>query len=176
MSKREAMKEYITSMNEVDLDWMIKVKGQKSSLGLGVGVSTMVPDLEEKLSDNQKSIYDWCKEGQVDQVQILLSTEGTVINQPDTEGLTLLHWACDRGYLDIVKLLLKCGANLNAADSDGQTPLHYACTCEHLSIVDILVKSGADVNAKDLDGCKPTDNTLKKDIHKLITESVSDVS
>ncbi|XP_072177086.1 acyl-CoA-binding domain-containing protein 6-like [Diadema setosum] len=57
MSKEEAMKEYIASMNEVDPEWIIKVKGQKSSLGLGVGVSTMVPDLEEELSQLTPSAF-----------------------------------------------------------------------------------------------------------------------
>ena len=30
------------------------------------------------------------------------------------QGLTLLHWACDRGHPEIVSILLKAGANVNA--------------------------------------------------------------
>ena len=44
----------------------------------------------------------------------------------DEEGLTPLHWACDRGHAEIVRTLLEVrpGA-VNAQDFTGQTPLHY---------------------------------------------------
>ena len=49
MNITQAMAEYIAAMEEVDPDWMDKVKGQKSSQGLGVGVSTMANDAEPEL-------------------------------------------------------------------------------------------------------------------------------
>ena len=36
-----------------------------------------------------------------------------------------LLWACDRGNLNMVKLLVKRGADVNIEDTDNQTPLHY---------------------------------------------------
>lgn len=169
MSREQAMQEYLFGMDEVDPEWMTKVRGQRSSAGgLGVGVSTLAGNAEEELSDQQKSIFDWCKEGNIDQVRQLLSHEGTNINQMDEEGLTLLHWACDRGHLEVVTLLLERKVNVNAVDSDKQTPLHYACTCEHLPIIEAMVKNGGDVNAKDIDGNTPADNTYRKDIHQIL--------
>lgn len=41
------------------------------------------------------------------------------------QGMSLLHWACDRGRLDVVQLLVKKGAEVNQQDQDLQTPLHY---------------------------------------------------
>ncbi len=41
------------------------------------------------------------------------------------QGLAMLHWACDRGHLDVVKFLISRGADVNVQDSDLQTPLHY---------------------------------------------------
>ncbi|MEN6465765.1 MAG: ankyrin repeat domain-containing protein, partial [Syntrophaceae bacterium] len=54
-----------------------------------------------------------------------------VISQKDVnvrygKGNTLLHYAANRGYRDIVELLLKKGANINAGDNDNRTPLHEA--------------------------------------------------
>lgn len=37
----------------------------------------------------------------------------------------MLHWACDRGHLDVVKFLVNRGADINIQDPDLQTPLHY---------------------------------------------------
>ena len=37
----------------------------------------------------------------------------------------MLHWACDRGHLDVVKFLINRGADVNVQDGDLQTPLHY---------------------------------------------------
>ncbi len=39
--------------------------------------------------------------------------------------MNLLHWACDRGNLEVVKLLVERGADVNIQDTDKQTPLHY---------------------------------------------------
>ena len=41
------------------------------------------------------------------------------------QGLAMLHWACDRGHLDVVKFLVNRGADVNIQDPDLQTPLHY---------------------------------------------------
>jgi ankyrin repeat protein len=65
------------------------------------------------------------------------------INQQDQEGLTPLHWAVDRGHLDLVKYLISAGAAVNACDHDGQTPLCYAVLCEHTEIEKVLKSAGA---------------------------------
>jgi ankyrin repeat protein len=57
----------------------------------------------------------------------------------DSEGRTALHFACDRGQLAAVELLLKHNAAVNIADTDGQTPLHYAVTCHHPEVIVKLV-------------------------------------
>ncbi len=46
--------------------------------------------------------------------------------------MTPLHFATDRGFDELVKLLIKHGANVNKQNSDGQTPLMIAVTCEYL--------------------------------------------
>ncbi|KAI5814649.1 ankyrin repeat-containing domain protein [Pyronema omphalodes] len=74
---------------------------------------------------------------------------------------TILVYACQRGHLDIVELLLSqneekghrhySSINLNACDyvNDyrGTTPLVAACLWGHHSIVKTLLKSGVNVNA-----------------------------
>lgn len=61
------------------------------------------------------------------------------INHKDETGLGLIHWASDRGSLEIVDLLLRQGADINLLDSDGQTALHYACSCGMSSFLNNLM-------------------------------------
>jgi Ankyrin repeats (many copies) len=59
------------------------------------------------------------------------ATASKAVNMRDEEGKTPLHFAADRGLLDMTKLLISHGADLNAMDSEGQTPLMLATLCEH---------------------------------------------
>lgn len=56
----------------------------------------------------------------------------------DVQGMTALHYAADRGFSDIVKLLVERGADTQALDSEGQTPLSLAELCEHDDIIAFL--------------------------------------
>ncbi|CAI8048882.1 Acyl-CoA-binding domain-containing protein 6 [Geodia barretti] len=69
--------------------------------------------------------------------------------------MTLLHWACDRGRLNIVELLATRGADINSQDDDKQTPLHYASSCDQVDVVTYLLSKGADPSIKDCDDLTP---------------------
>ncbi len=70
----------------------------------------------------------------------------------------ILHYFCQEGELDIVRQLLKAGANCNLPDSKrGRTPLFYAV--DH-DILQLLIKHGANTQHLDKDGSTPL-NTLK---------------
>ena len=66
-------------------------------------------------------------------------------------GETALHKACDNGRLDVVRLLLKAGADLERcceSDLDTLTPLYLAIRGGNLEIVKILLEAGADIHVK----------------------------
>jgi hypothetical protein len=46
-------------------------------------------------------------------------------------GWTPLHEACNHGWLDVAKQLLKAGANVNVQGLDNDTPLHDASINGH---------------------------------------------
>ncbi|PIK61998.1 putative acyl-CoA-binding domain-containing protein 6-like [Apostichopus japonicus] len=120
MSRDEAMEKYVEKMDVIDDNW----RDSKSRGGLGVGVSTLYRD-EGDICESDKTIFDWCKEGNLEEVQRFLSTSPNHLNELDDSGLALIHWACDRGYMEVIDLLLQLGADVNHPDADGQTPLHY---------------------------------------------------
>ena len=70
----------------------------------------------------------------------------------DREGWTPLHRAAERGNLEILKKLLKEGADLHATNEiNGNNALMIASEEGHTEIIQELLKRGADVNAKNDD-------------------------
>lgn len=63
-------------------------------------------------------------------------------------GWSALMEACRQGNLEVVKYLVKKGANINAKNKFGWTPLMIACELGHSEIVDFLLKNGARINEK----------------------------
>ena len=58
----------------------------------------------------------------------LLVSKGADVMARDGKGMTVLHWACRNGWLDVVKAAVKAGgaALLNAVDERGMTGLMWA--------------------------------------------------
>ncbi|KAJ5506485.1 hypothetical protein N7453_005442 [Penicillium expansum] len=66
-----------------------------------------------------------------------------VINLGDNFGRTPLHWAADKGYKDILQLLLDNGADVDARDSSKQTPLSRSARRGWEECVLLLLRRGA---------------------------------
>lgn len=60
-----------------------------------------------------------------------------------------------RDYLDLLKLLVRHGANVNAFNSAGENVLHIAARKRKLVAIDFLVDAGASISARDHDGLTP---------------------
>uniref|UniRef100_A0A8C4E9G1 Myosin XVI n=1 Tax=Dicentrarchus labrax TaxID=13489 RepID=A0A8C4E9G1_DICLA len=58
-------------------------------------------------------------------VRQFVATGGS-LNQPNDDGVTLLHIACASGYREVVSVLLESGADPHPADNNFWTPLHLA--------------------------------------------------
>ena len=89
----------------------------------------------------------------------------------DEDGLSLLHWAADRGHTDIARMLLDRDKDLlDMQDSDGQTALHYAASCGHKDLVTLLLKLGADTRVQDSDGVTACNGDTDSDVRELFRE------
>jgi ankyrin repeat protein len=51
------------------------------------------------------------------------------------DGWTPLHWACQRGHVQVFQALLEHGAEIEATDYGGSTPLYCACSNGRLAVV-----------------------------------------
>ncbi|XP_076036396.1 protein phosphatase 1 regulatory subunit 16A-like [Oratosquilla oratoria] len=92
----------------------------------------------------------------IDEVSMLLENKV----DPDStneDGLTALHQCCIDDSEEMMRLLVRHGANINAKDSERWTPLHAAATCGHLHLAKFLTDNGADLLAVNADGNMPYD-------------------
>ena len=87
-----------------------------------------------------------------DAVEIILENDDNIIYDYGLNECTALHHAAKYGHTDIVRMLIKYGADLDAQDKCGATPLHYAASSEYPDIVQILIENGADPNKADFEG------------------------
>ncbi len=88
----------------------------------------------------------------MDSIADLLLARDADVNAKNHLGITPLHWACERGNVKYVNILLDQGANINATcerlGSSMQTPLCLACQHKQNreEIIKILIDRGADPN------------------------------
>ncbi len=95
------------------------------------------------------------------------------VNARYKNGNTLLHYAANRGYLEVTALLLKKGADINARDKDGRTPLHEAMAYRRYDVARFLVENGADMTVKNKDGETPLISIVYMDNKKTAVDLVN---
>lgn len=105
--------------------------------------------------DNNLTFLNACRNGQKGIVQIFLKKGGINVNKRDAEGNTPLHYACLKGYRDIVNLLLDNDADVSIANNLSETPLHAASRSGNKEIIGRLVEYGAELDATDSEGQTP---------------------
>ena len=82
------------------------------------------------------------KAGNIDRVTKIISTGMVDMNVVDNDNSALCIAAIN-GHKDIVKLLIRRGADLNKIDLQGKTPLYHAAERGKFDIVCLLINSGA---------------------------------
>ena len=88
---------------------------------------------------NEAVLLDACREGDLDIVKSLLEQNKLPVNYNDLgKEQTPLHLASAEGHLEIVKYLLKKGADVNARDFESWTPLHCACANSQIEVIKLL--------------------------------------
>ncbi|CAC5402111.1 Acyl-CoA-binding domain-containing protein 6 [Mytilus coruscus] len=161
-----AMLEYISHMTSLYQGWEAEIDTiddkKSSSRSSWVSVSIM-SNTDPELDNKNKTVFDWCKEGDVNQLSRILQSENIDINGLDDAGMALLHWACERGLSEMVECLLNKKANI-----DIQTPLHYAVSCEHPKVVQMLLSHGADKSLRDSDRLSPSELETSEEIRTLL--------
>ena len=71
--------------------------------------------------------------------------------------LPAMSWGALHGQTEVVRFLIKSGADVNRKSEDDNTPLHSAAFFGRTNIAKLLLKHGADIKARNDDGATPAD-------------------
>ena len=90
--------------------------------------------------------------GQPSCLGLLATPKGMDINAGNENGETCLMMACEKGSVEIVRILLDEGADPNGADQNGVTPLMICCRRGQERIIPLLLRKGVLVDQKNNEG------------------------
>lgn len=160
MTKEEAMASYINLVKIINPTFQTEKTGW-------VTVSTFINN-ERPLLENEKTISDWVKEGDLERVKMFSGN----VNVNDAMGMAPIHWASDRGDFAMLRFLVEdCLADVNFQDNTGQTALHYAVSCGHEDISKYLVSKEAKTNIPDEDGVTAIEMCCDERIKSMLSLS-----
>ncbi|KNZ54938.1 uncharacterized protein VP01_2811g3 [Puccinia sorghi] len=94
-----------------------------------------------------------------------------ITHWPNSEGMTPLHVASQKGNQSTVSLLLDSQADVELTDNQGNTALHYAAAWGHLKIVLLLIDRGSPFWAKNNQTFTASDYAFSFQIQSALQES-----
>ena len=100
-----------------------------------------------------KAWLDAARNGHAKELAALFADEPTLVHFRGVGlGQTALHWACTKGFEQIVAWLLERGAPIEARNANDARALHAAAAAGEERCVRVLVRAGAQLHVRDADG------------------------
>src|SRR3989454_9780612 len=98
------------------------------------------------------SVVEAAMSGNRDAVRTLLK-DGADVNTAQADGMTALHWAAQKGDVELAQVLLYASANVRATTRIGAyTPLLIASRNGDAAMIDTLLQAGSDPNGATTNG------------------------
>jgi ankyrin repeat protein len=139
----------------------------------------LIVDRSENFLDVNKSLL-YAADGDENMIVKYLVIEREVDVNFQYNGKTSLHCASRNGHFDVVKFLVKRGAEVNKQeDKTLLTALHYAGSRGFLKIIKFLIDNGANSNLRDKQGKTCLHYSVifgNVEVVKYLTEKVEDVN
>lgn len=86
------------------------------------------------------------------------------------DDMSAIHFAAQKGHVEIVRTLLSSGVSVKAANRKGFTPLHYAVQGSHLDVIKVLLKKGASLCSTTKAGKTSVDLAVNEEICSFLKE------
>lgn len=106
-------------------------------------------------SVSAQDIYEAVTNGDLVMVKEILAENSDLLNEKNSNDLTPLNLACERGQAGIVDFLLNQGADPYLGDRENSQPIHLASISGSIECMDLLLDKGVDINLQDDFGMTP---------------------
>jgi ankyrin repeat protein len=111
---------------------------------------------EKPRGPSTKSLLQATVRGNVNDVTVCVERDPEAVHRPNAEGFYPIHLAAEQGHSEVIRVLLRAGADVNTPHPKVQaTPLQYAAMHGHLDAVRTLLAAGARVDSVDNIGRTP---------------------
>lgn len=107
-------------------------------------IATNKIELNQRDKLGYSSVQLACGNGHISAAMYLLSQPNINICDKNNLGWTTFMFSCEKGYVEIVKLLLMKGVDVNDKDQNGATALMYALEYQHLEIAKLILDQSKD--------------------------------
>jgi ankyrin repeat protein len=126
-----------------------------TGLSIGAMIALSLSTLTHAAPAGAAAFVDAAMNGNREAVKALLK-DGADVNTTQADGMTALHWAAQKGDVELAKMLLYASANLKATTRiGGYTPLLIASKNGDGAMIETLTAAGADANATTTNGTTP---------------------
>ena len=157
------------------MDKLIRVikKNDYESL-IDFGAENSVSDIIEKFTKAKKSPLFYMvkndKEFNVYIFSYLIDVYEANIDTKNEEGQTLLMYCIEKGYLNMIDMLISNDCDINLQDNVGMSALHYAVYNLDSNLVRLLLLSEIDIDLKDNCGQTALDYLKNNFYHQHIDD------
>lgn len=114
-------------------------------------------------------------EGESGTLEAVLKTHKVKIDYRDSIKCTALHYASQRGFSKVARILLNHSANVTVKNASGSTALHMACSAGHIDVVVAILEAGSDLenvkcllNARNISGNTPVTCALRNTHFEIV--------
>jgi ankyrin repeat protein len=91
----------------------------------------------------EQEFFDAVKRGDAAAVAALLVAQPALVRASGEHDKTGLHWAAQRDYVEVARVLLDAGADMEAQTSWGAAPLEWASVMGSGRVAELLLSRGA---------------------------------
>eukprot|EP00825_Cyclidium_porcatum_P019598 TRINITY_DN2230_c0_g1_i3.p1 TRINITY_DN2230_c0_g1~~TRINITY_DN2230_c0_g1_i3.p1 ORF type:complete len:744 (-),score=143.38 TRINITY_DN2230_c0_g1_i3:71-2302(-) len=142
-------------------------KGDTKSLNMLVNCGHQINEKKTifGIAPIHNSIENYHKTHNDESLKYIISCNAD-IDISDSNGWTPLHYACEKGEINVVKLLIQNKTNIHKFSNKGYQPIHIAALNDQAEIIEELIKRGANIEALDNQKCTPLILASKKGFTK----------
>ena len=127
--------------------YMASLRGSTETMGMLLQAHIESNALQFQGTAGVTPLHVAAVHGLEEQVENILKKSSDVINKASQHNKTALHYAAERNWIGVVRLLVQHGAKVDTKDASGKTPLSWAAKNNNVEIAKILLENGTDPSA-----------------------------